>query len=100
MKNFEISEKVQKSLMREREVVFQSSQFTEIGWQELPVANRHHHGRAIHERAAWNSLFFFQLSLMFFLRKYLNKDHPKKIKTRENTIIRLIVAISFLIIWI
>ena len=37
MKNFEISEKVQKSL-REREVVFQSSQFTEIGWQELPVA--------------------------------------------------------------
>ncbi len=37
MKNFEISEKVQKSL-REREGVFQSSQFTEIGWQELPVA--------------------------------------------------------------
>ena len=37
MKNFEISEKVQKSL-REREVVFQSSQFMEIGWQELPVA--------------------------------------------------------------
>ena len=37
MKTFEISGKVQKSL-REREVVFQSSQFTEIGWQELPVA--------------------------------------------------------------
>ena len=36
MKKFEISEKVQKSL-REREVVFQSSQFMGIGWQELPV---------------------------------------------------------------
>jgi len=37
MKNFAICEKGQKS-PREREVVFQSSQFTEIGWQELPVA--------------------------------------------------------------
>jgi hypothetical protein len=36
IKNFEIPEKVQKSL-RERGVVFQSSQFAEIGWQELPV---------------------------------------------------------------
>jgi hypothetical protein len=36
MENSEISEKVQKSL-REREVVFQSSEFMGIGWQELPV---------------------------------------------------------------
>jgi len=36
MKNFEISVKVQKSL-REREVVFQSSKFMGIGWQELSV---------------------------------------------------------------
>lgn len=37
MKNFEISEKVQKFL-REREVVFQSSHFWGMSWQELLVA--------------------------------------------------------------